>query len=183
MQRSYTVSAITRCTVNFIPSNMAGVAAPAVPQCYQVVRETREGHIFLNLSDYNFTAEDKLFLCQQLSGELLVIMRPTKGGKVTKKLLADRHCISVDVVKSWMKKFNKGLPLCESNGHCPKKYDETLVRNCKTFLKEAEERKDAPNDEKACNDCIKREFHDFLRRRGCVGQGDFVMKRVKINHH
>jgi hypothetical protein len=59
---------------------MSGIAAPViteVPDCFGIVRMTRDRPIFLDLSGHNFSGHEKLFLCQQMSNEFPVIMHPT----------------------------------------------------------------------------------------------------------
>ena len=91
-----------------------------------VTREFRVGlrNIYQDLSEYNFTANEKIWFCRYH-------IRSTKVG-VSKACAT--YCICVDTVKGWLKKYDKKEAFHSSGGN-PFRIDEVGTRFLKDSLK------------------------------------------------
>jgi hypothetical protein len=78
-----------------------------LPVCFEMLRQNRTNGIYLDLSEHCFTAEEKMYFCNQVK------IFPNKLGPLggSFKELVKRYKLNQNTANKWRRRFNKGLQL------------------------------------------------------------------------
>ena len=165
---------------------MAGKKAPLVKTCpdvFNAISETRTGYSFWDLSTHSFSATEKLFLCQQIrnGGTLLPYYEELLCNHgINRILLLKRHCLSTNMIKKWLLRYDKGLALYACTGSPPAN-DAELVTNVQARVQSLESNRDEINSVQRVTEIMNEELHAMYKRRGRVADDYMrVQKKIKL---
>ena len=141
---------------------------------------------YQDLSEHDFTGEEKQFIVQQLSTRDTeatdpLIIAPTwekydehyHYSKVMAKDLADRHSIKWNTIKGWVKNCNKGLELFGTESCRPKLIRGENLKNLQNAIKGLE-REGKNNSKQATKALMDEHVQKGLLEQGRVRFGNYV---------
>ena len=157
-----------------------------VPEIYQPLQTTRGNQTFQDLSEHEFTGDEKQFLMQQLTGKGKTSSDPLRlvetgkdadnNGIVTLGAMVARHNLKLTTVSNWVKFYNKGSQLHDSGGR-PPTLTKDAVEQFKKEIVELEVSK-GDNTAKAIKQRIDAAYQQRLRDSGRVKIGNLVERTV-----